>query len=279
MPTAPYELGSFRHGGHRLSYEVHGQGPRVLVYVHGLLLDANLNRDIARRLAARGHRVVLLDLLGHGRSARPTHAYEHRFDLYGEQVLALLDHLGLDDAVVGGVSLGANTTLAAAAIAPERVRAMVVEMPVLERGAVFAAGLFLPLLVATRYLGGLARPLAWAVRHGPRTSFEALDSFLNVAGRDPRETAAVLHGLFFGPTAPTIGDRRALDMPALVIGHDYDLLHPMDDAVALSRELPNAELVEAVTALELRVRPERLVTRMDTFLRRAWRPRAVAESG
>jgi alpha-beta hydrolase superfamily lysophospholipase len=54
------------YGQYRLSYEVYGSGDRVLVWMHGLLLDANLSRGLARSLAAKGNRVVLLDLLGHG---------------------------------------------------------------------------------------------------------------------------------------------------------------------------------------------------------------------
>lgn len=273
-----HQVGCFTHHGLRMSYEVHGSGPRTLVYMHGVLLDADLNRDLARRLAARGHRVVLLDMPGHGRSDRPLRAQDHRFDLYAEQVIALLDHLGVDDAVIGGVSLGANTTLSVAAVAPERVRAMVVEMPVLERGTVFAVGVFMPLLLASRYAGAWLRPLSLLVGSLPKTGFGALDSVVQVLARHPRETAAVLHGLFFGPTAPTLEQRQACTIPTLVVGHEYDLLHPMDDAEALAGELPNAELVKAITMLELRLRPERLVTRIDAFLRRAWAPRSVAVS-
>ncbi|HEX9766220.1 MAG TPA: hypothetical protein VGA36_05620, partial [Nitriliruptorales bacterium] len=57
--------GTFQHRGHTIAYESHGEGKRVLVYLHGLLLDANLNRTIAQSLAVHGHRVILLDLLGH----------------------------------------------------------------------------------------------------------------------------------------------------------------------------------------------------------------------
>ena len=78
---------------YRLNYEVYGSGDRVLVWLHGLLLDANLSRGLARALAARGNRVVLLDLLGHGRSEKPKHSSAHRMDLYAEQVLCLLDEL------------------------------------------------------------------------------------------------------------------------------------------------------------------------------------------
>src|SRR5260221_459509 len=120
------------YGQYRLSYEVYGSGDRVLVWLHGLLLDANLSRGLARALAAQGNRVVLLDLLGHGRSDKPRHAGSHRMDLYAKQVLCLLDELGVDQVVLGGVSLGTNVSLLTAVEAPERVRGLILEMPVLE---------------------------------------------------------------------------------------------------------------------------------------------------
>lgn len=271
MPDA--EVGRFRYRDHELAYEVHGEGPRTFVFIHGLLLDAALNRTIAQRLAARGHRVILPELLGHGRSDRPTHAYEHRLEFYAEQVLALLDHLELDEAVVGGVSLGANVTLQVAVTAPERLRAMVLEMPVLERGSVAGGVQFIPLLLALRYLGWALRPGTRLLARLPRTGLHPLDSFLNTASGDPRELAAVLHGLFAGPTAPHERLRRTIEVPALVIGHGFDRLHPMDDAKALAAELPDARLFEAYTIFEARTMPKRIVGEVAAFLDESWGPR------
>jgi pimeloyl-ACP methyl ester carboxylesterase len=59
------------YGEYRLNYEIYGSGDRVLVWLHGLLLDANLSRSLAQAWAAQGNRVVLLDLLGHGRAVPP----------------------------------------------------------------------------------------------------------------------------------------------------------------------------------------------------------------
>ena len=133
MPT-------FRHEGHRLAYTIHGDGPRTFVLVHGLLLSQKMHGPLARTLAERGHRVVTLDLLGHGKSARPRDMTLYSMSFFGEQMIALLDHLELDEAVLGGTSLGANATLEAAAHAPERVRGMVLEMPVLDNALLAAAG-------------------------------------------------------------------------------------------------------------------------------------------
>lgn len=161
-----YRTSSFEHEGHRLVYDEYGSGDSVVVYLHGLLLDSNLNRGIADALADRGNRVVLLDLLGHGRSDSPAHAAEYRIDSYAEQVIGLLDHLGVERAVLGGLSLGANVSLFAAVEHPERVQGLVLEMPVLEWAVPSAALAFVPMLLAAHY----GRPVMRDVRCGEAPS-------------------------------------------------------------------------------------------------------------
>jgi pimeloyl-ACP methyl ester carboxylesterase len=261
--------GSFVVDGRRLAYETFGTGERHLVFVHALLLDSNLNRGLARRLAAAGFHVVLLDLLGHGRSEKPQHAAEYRTDVYARQVVGLLDHLGIDEAVLGGISLGANVTLLVAARWPERVRGLLVEMPVLEGAVPAAAMTFVPLLLSLRYTSRLAHAVARIVRRVPRTE-TPIDSLLNVMSNDPGVTTAILHGLLIGPVAPTIDERMATTAPALVLGHRWDLIHPLDDADKLAQQLPNARLVSAHGPLELRVRPKRLLGEIEAFLAAVW---------
>ena len=268
--AAPYEIGQFVHQNLELYYEVHGQGPRVLIFLHGILMDANMNRRLASDLAAKGNRVVLLDLPGHGLSARPQRASFHRMDTYAGHVIALMDHLGIDQAVVGGVSLGGNVSLLVAAEAPDRVRGLVVEMPVLEWALPAAAITFVPMLLATHY----ARPVVGAVtklfRSLPRTGNGPFDSVMNMLSAEPRETAAVLHGILAGPIAPTVDQRAAMDIPALVIGHKVDHVHPFHDAQQLARRLPQGQLIQANSVLELRVHPERLTEEINQLLDTAW---------
>jgi pimeloyl-ACP methyl ester carboxylesterase len=265
----------FEYRGHELAYEVHGEGPRVTVLLHGVLLDASLNRGLAQSLAAHGHRVVLLELLGHGRSDRPVHATEHRVDRYADQVVALLDHLGVEQAVVGGTSLGANVALQAANTYPDRVRGMLIEMPVLEWAAPAAGIVFIPLLVGVRFGGIVARLTTRGARRLPRTGYGAIDTFMNAASMEPREIAAVLHGLLVGPIAPPIDERREMDVPTLIIAHQHDALHPFNDATNLAEQLPGAELTRARSAFELRLRPTRLTATIAAFLDRVWQPRVA----
>jgi pimeloyl-ACP methyl ester carboxylesterase len=262
--------GSLEWEGRRLAYETHGEGDRLLVLLHGLLMDARLNRGLARALAARGHRVVLLDLLGHGHSDKPRHAAEYRMDVYADQVVGLLDHLRADRAVIGGISLGANVSLHVAARHPELVQGLVLEMPVLERAVPAAALTFVPTLLAVHYALPLARAVNRVALRLSRTGNDMVGGLLAPLASPPEVTAAVLHGILVGPTAPTIDERRGIAAPALVLGHRADLIHPFSDAEALARQLPDARLVGAHNILELRLRPRRLVDEIDRFCVDVW---------
>lgn len=252
-----------------LAYESHGSGERVVVIVHGLLLDARSNRATAEHLADAGYRVVCVDLLGHGRSERPAHAAEYRIDGYAEQVVALLDHLDVDAAAVIGTSLGANAALFVAARHPDRVRGLVVEMPVLEWAVPSAALVFAPMVFAVHYGAPLLRAVGrLAASFHPRSGL--LESVLDVVRADPGSTAAVLHGILVGPVAPTVEERRAIDCPVLVLAHRGDPIHPLRDGQSLERHVPGARLVLARTPLELRIWPTRLVGTMLEFLAGCW---------
>src|SRR4051812_26520140 len=268
---------NFDYHGHRLAYTEHGSGPRTVVLLHGLLLSQRMHLPLARDLAERGNRVITLDLLGHGRSDRPRDMWRYSMSFFGEQVVALLDELGVDEAVVMGTSLGANTTLEVAAQAPERLRGMVIEMPVLDNALLAVAVAFTPLLVALTFgepVMKLVQRLACAVPEGAVPSL--LNVGLDTVRQDPGPSAAVLQGLFFGRTAPHRVERRTFQTRALVIGHQRDPVHPFSDAGMLAEELPNGRLLEADSIVELRLAPERLTGEIADFIDECWRPRRTS---
>jgi pimeloyl-ACP methyl ester carboxylesterase len=265
-----HRTGRFSYRGHDLVYDTYGSGEHLLVYLHGLLLDADLNRGIAEALAERGNRVVLLDLLGHGRSDKPEHATAYRIDAYADQVIALLDELGAPEAALGGMSLGANVSLFTAAEYPDRVRGLVLEMPVLEWAVPSAALLFVPLLLALHYARSVVGLATSAFRRLPSTPWSAVDSLVHAASLPPDTMAAILHGVLVGPVAPTVEEREAIEAPTLVLGHRNDLIHPFDDAANLVEQLPHATMVTAASPLELRRRPERIVGLIADFLDDLW---------
>src|SRR4051794_5486628 len=267
---------TFRHRGRTLAYTDYGDGSRLVVLLHGLLLSRRMHEPLARSLADRGNRVVTLDLLGHGSSERPLDPQCYSMTFFGEQVIALLDHLEVDEAVVLGTSLGANVALEVAALAPERLRGMVVEMPVLDNALLASALAFTPLMFALTVGEPVMRVVQLAARALPQRALPWLGNVaLDMVRQDPKPGGAVLQGLFFGRVAPHRSLRRGIEVPALVIGHRRDPVHPFSDAGMLVDELPNARLLQADSLLELRLSPDRLTNEIAEFLDECWRPRGA----
>jgi pimeloyl-ACP methyl ester carboxylesterase len=256
----------FDHAGNRLVFDERGVGDRVIVLLPGMTMSRVMYAPLATRLAQAGYRVVCLDPLGHGESARPTDMGQYSVPLFARQVLALLDELGIESAVIGGASLGANVAIETAAVAPSRVRGVVVEMPVLDNGVAMCAAVFTPMLLSLTFGAPLLRMAGVVARHAPRRTSLLTDVALDIFSQDPAPSAAVIKGVFFGRVAPSREERQHISQPVLVIGHRRDPLHPMSDADMLAAELPQGQLLEARSLVELRTKPERLTGEIVNFL-------------
>jgi pimeloyl-ACP methyl ester carboxylesterase len=265
---------SFRHEGYRLVYDEYGAGPRPLVLLPGLLLNRKMHGPLAQALAERGNHVYVLDFLGHGDSDRPRDMARYTMPLLGDQVIGLLDHLELEEVVLGGTSLGANVSLDVMTKVPERLRGSIIEMPVLDNALLGCAIAFTPLLVYLTFGSPLARVVARGARALPRGVHSLLDAGLDWVSQDPGPSSAVLQGLFFGRVAPPRSERALIETKTLVIGHPRDPVHPFSDADELARELRNARLVDANSILELRIAPERLTNEIARFIDDCWRASA-----
>jgi pimeloyl-ACP methyl ester carboxylesterase len=284
----------FKVEGQRLAYTEFGGGPvaaagsgargrtagrhpgtdRPLILLHGLMLSQEMHRPLAEDLAARGNRVITLDLLGHGSSDRPRDMWRYSMATYGRQIVALMDHLEIEQAVVMGTSLGANAGLEVASAHPERLRGLVIEMPVLDNGLLGSALAFTPLLVALTFGESLMKVLAIGARAIPRRVLPHYPNvMLDVFRQEPGPGGALLQGLFFGRIAPPRDERKTFTTPALILGHTRDPVHPFSDAGMLAKEMPNARLLEADSLVELRMRPERLTGEIADFLDEVWKSR------
>ncbi|WP_207592226.1 alpha/beta fold hydrolase [Halomontanus rarus] len=122
-----WERGFVETNGIELHYcRTHGSGPPFVVS-HGFTDDGYCRLDLARELGD-DFDVVLYDARGHGRSDAPDEGYgapERAADLLG-----LLDALALEDPILFGHSMGADTVTEAAARRPDRPRAVILEDPV-----------------------------------------------------------------------------------------------------------------------------------------------------
>jgi pimeloyl-ACP methyl ester carboxylesterase len=272
-------MAHFSYGGQRLAYTAYGEGPPT-VLMPGLLLSQKMQAPLARNLAERGNQVITFDPLGHGASDRPRQMWRYSIPEFANQALALLDHLGFERAVVGGTSLGANISLELGALAPERLRGLIIEMPAVDNAIPACAAAFTPVLFALTFGEPVMRWVARAARALPRSRAPfLLELALDALAQEPGPSAAVLQGILFGRTAPDHLVRPAIETPALVIGHPRDPIHPFSDADMIAAELPNARLIDANSIIELRTNPERLTAKIAEFVADCWAEARAASGG
>jgi len=260
MPT-------FQRGLYDLHYEVLGSGPGVpVVLLHGLLYSSALMERLARLLD--GREVLLLDLHGHGLSSRPTDVAAYSWESFSDDVVGLLDHRDVDRAVVGGLSLGANVTLAVAYRHPERTAGLVIEMPVLSRGYPIGRTVFGAMARLLRLGDPLLVPLTSTIRRLPVPGWAPeVRAVRDVAGFHPGAARALLVGLLDDERVPDDPVSLAqIKAPSLVVGHHLDPLHHIEDARDLARDLPDGRLVEASTIVDHRLRPGLLAGVIASFL-------------
>ena len=108
--------------GVAISYEVRGSGEPAIVLVHGWTNSRGIWGEHPRTLSST-HRVVTLELAGHGESGADR--ADWTMDAFGEDVVAVVDELGLDNVVLVGFSMGGGVLLEAAERLGDRVLGIV----------------------------------------------------------------------------------------------------------------------------------------------------------
>jgi pimeloyl-ACP methyl ester carboxylesterase len=252
----------------RLYYAERGDpnGPPV-VLLHGLTMSSRTMERLAASL--HDHRVLLLDLHGHGKSTTPRQPDRYLVSEFADDVVALLDHLGIQEAVVGGLSLGANVSYEVALLHPERVRALVLEMPVFARGVKFGrifftslAGLFTGLYPVLTPWHPVIRRLPVS-RRAPELAF--VRDFLTA---DHLAQAALMRGISRQDAPPKDpGTLSRLTMPVLVMAHSYDPLHSIEDAGELAADLSDARRIDLRSILDFGLRHGEINREVGAFLR------------
>lgn len=263
---------SFSHQSLRFHYLDRGQGLPVVLQ-HGLGGSAQLVCSLVR--PPPGARLISMDARGHGQTDPPLDPAQFNFYTFADDLRALLDHLGLERAVVGGISLGAGVGLNLTLRYPDRVQGLVLIRPAwLDRPNPWNVHMF----------GLMARLLR---KHGPeraRALFLQTEEYRQTLAQYP-DTAQSLALQFTGPHAPWAAarleafaqavpwpDRQALSsirVPTLVLANRQDPVHPFEYGEALARAIPGAELHEITPKSVNAVQHGRDIQRhLEEFLRR-----------
>jgi pimeloyl-ACP methyl ester carboxylesterase len=251
----PDATGDVIRDGLRISYEVYGAGEPTIVFVptwsivHSRIWKAQLP------FFARRHRVVTFDARGNGRSDRPTTAAAYAEAEMARDILAVMDEVSADRAVLVSLSLGAQRALIASSLAPDRVAGQIFVCPSVPIGE------------------GLAdRAIDFDRDDGPDTDWARynasswrrdyrgfLEFFFGRCFNEPHSTKpiedSVDWGMQIGPEqlilseqAPDLdaAETRALcatiRCPTLVIQGDLDAITGLGRGVGLAAAIPGARL-------------------------------------
>ncbi|WP_413760694.1 alpha/beta fold hydrolase [Streptomyces sp. MMBL 11-3] len=270
-PSARPELSEYVRSVNGIELHVTEAGSGApLLMLHGVGVDASAQRREIEALA-RSHRVIAPDLRGHGRSTRPA-AYSLRDHV--DDMIGLLDELGLARTAVLGGSMGSYVAQALALAVPQRVRELVLVAAtshgrtsstdrVLAEHADELRGLFRE--QQQQWLGDrlFAPETPPSVRDQVRDWYVSRHG-LGLALSPEQIEAANKAVLGFDFRA----DLATLEIPTLLISGRHDLLNPPAEAERMARLLPSArlEVFEHSGHLPSLEEPERFDSTVLAFL-------------
>lgn len=248
--------------GIELNYEVHGEG-YPLVLAHGFTASLGMWADQVPEFAKK-YRVVVYDSRGHGASEVPTEMAQYTLGHCVEDQRALMDHLGIEEAYVGGLSMGGMIAMRFALKYPQRVRALLL----CDTAAEFSG----PDRQVFEAIHGGA--VVQAVREQGvgvvmRRSFEALMRSLPLPKELPPGVRRFLEGLdrmspegFLGG-AKALRDQesvlerlREIRVPTLIVAAEWDPLLPAGRAMQERMEGSHFVLIKGCTHGTCDWRPE-----------------------
>lgn len=238
--------------GITVGYDDEGDGEDVLVLVHGHPFDRSMWRPQVEHFAGRGWRVVAADLRGYGETTVVPGVTP--LSTFAADVAALLEHLGVERFVLGGLSMGGQIVLECQHLFPERIRGLLLadtfaqgETPegrrhrnemadrLLREGMAGYAAEVLPKMVAPYNIAALPQ----VAEHVTRMMLAAppAGAAAGVRGRAER-----------GDHTPTLG---TVAVPALVVVGRDDEFTPVSDAEYLHDRIPGSTLVVVEGAAHL----------------------------
>jgi pimeloyl-ACP methyl ester carboxylesterase len=236
--------GQFRtEDGCLLAYEDVGEGMPVL-WQHGLGADRSQPAEVFPAMA--GIRRLTLECRGHGNSELGDTS---RLSIanFAADALALLDHLGVRQAIVGGISLGAALSMRLAALHSNRVAGLILARPAWVVGSSATMAPYLQIAALLKEYGADEGALHFEVSECLATvaavstdNAASLRSFFSQP--NPANTIALLSTIPSDSPGIDAEMIAGIQLPTLIIGTDQDFVHPLVYAERLQQILPHATL-------------------------------------
>src|SRR5262245_424476 len=237
----------FRHDELQFYFEEHGSG-RPFVFSHGLGGNLNLSLELTNQLS--NVHLIVYDNRGHGRTTPLGDPGKLTFETMAMDMAALLDHVRLPSAFVGGVSMGSGISLAFCLRYPERVKALVLNRPAWldapdppNLSSLTMTARLIERFGLTRARSELEKTEVYRdlERNYPASAKSLTDLLVN------ERSDALLAALKAIPASAPVEslDKLAiLDVPSLVLGNRDDPLHPFELAQTLAKAIPRSQFHE-----------------------------------
>ena len=223
-------------------YYTRGNG-KPLIFLHGL--GASISQVVKLLDGLSNTQLVSLDFPGHGKSAYPSSGIDPSFDFYTDELLRLMDHLSIEKADIGGISMGAGISLNFASRYPSRVKSLTLVRPAWLSES-NPPNLKI-LITAAEYL-----PKEFGRNH-----FERLEAFLKIKSKLPAAAMSIL-GLFAATQQKSlhkvlwhmVNDYPEINLEVInsqhirtcIIANQNDPLHPYEMADELASLINNSKL-------------------------------------
>lgn len=267
-------MSSANINGFRMHYEVRGDGPPLL-FAHGLMgsiANGPIMGDPSDLLTDR-FRVINYDARGHGESTHTDNPLDYTWEALAADMHALLSHLEIDRAIIGGGSMGAGTSLVFQREHPEMVEKLVLLVPPpLDDETMTpvssAFNVFANLIEGM----GLERAVELAMQVPPFSDYRESDpdryAWLKqwLLSQNPRAIVPAIRGLLSRPPLP-LEALREIDVSTLILAQPDDPIHPLAAAEALHNAMAGSQLVVAPDATYFAAHREELAQTIDKFLR------------
>ena len=230
----------------RFIYQSSGRGT-PFHFQHGL--GSNLNQPQNLLSDLQGVQLISMDCPGHG-NAPLSEDITPSFDYYADQVIALMNELGIKKAIFGGISMGAGISINIALRFPEKVKALVLIRP---------AWLDQKSPENITILSGITK---WIGKENGQAMFEKNEVFQQIRSVLPNAANSIL-GVFSSSQRKEIplvlesmvNDRPFSDLaalkqirkPSLIIGNEDDPIHPFTMAEIIHRHIEGSQLEKVVS--------------------------------
>lgn len=217
------------------------------VISHGLI--GNKDQSLVQFAAlTEKFKLTVFDQRGHNQSSPVTDSKKYDIDLMADDILTVMNHFEIENAVLCGESMGAASAIRFTLKHPERVNKLLITAPAFGPEPNTEIHRFVEMSNAIRKMGMASFLVAVKQRWGeegimPDGAFEGFSALMSK--HDAESISTAMEKTLTWTTKPDIERLNTLKIPVKIVGWRDDPLHPFSLAKLICSKIPDCELKES----------------------------------